>query len=450
MLALSGWAHARLTHVPTAQISLYSDGVHLTPNGTVAAIPAGESADYLPGSRVLARHANDPAAQRLAEQHRRWLGAADIPGAGTPYEPLVTDALLDIHVLTGAAFKNDDGSVFTSSPGAAVAGWSTRWRYVWPRDAAFVSAALATVGHVDDALDVLVFVQDLVTGSDGMVEDHGFHARYLPDGSGVPDNRGIQLDGNGWMLWAAGTLLAEIDEPARAAEAFARLRPLIDTATTNVLALTDAPPHLPPPSPDYWEISESSLTLGTAAPLLAGLEHAAVIYERFDDDGEFARAIPARAEQLRAAITAEFGSAGFRRYAERGLRERIFVRRNGRDAATAVLLPPFTQAPLLGAEEAWLASISEMARPAGGVAPGAGWRDDGVSWLPQTSLYALTAATTGHHDQAHEFLAWIDAHRTASGAIPEKVLADGSPAAVAPLTWAAANVVLAVAALETT
>ncbi len=41
-----------------------------------------------------------------------------------------------------------------------------------------------------------------------------------------------------------------------------------------------------------------------------------------------------------------------------------------------------------------------------------------------------------------------DDHRTASGAIPEKVLAGGAPAAVAPLTWSSANVVLAVAALE--
>ena len=35
-----------------------------------------------------------------------------------------------------------------------------------------------------------------------------------------------------------------------------------------------------------------------------------------------------------------------------------------------------------------------------------------------------------------------DAHRTSAGALPEKVLADGSPAAVAPLAWTAATVLL--------
>jgi GH15 family glucan-1,4-alpha-glucosidase len=89
-----------------------------------------------------------------------------------------------------------------------------------------------------------------------------------------------------------------------------------------------------------------------------------------------------------------------------------------------------------------------MARPAGGLAPGAGWRQDGISWTPQTSLYALTAAANGDDAQAHARLAWLDAHRTAMGALPEKVLADGSPAAVAPLAWTAACVVLAVATLD--
>lgn len=34
-------------------------------------------------------------------------------------------------------------------------------------------------------------------------KDGTWQARYLPDGSGdVPDDRGPQLDGIGWTLWA--------------------------------------------------------------------------------------------------------------------------------------------------------------------------------------------------------------------------------------------------------
>jgi GH15 family glucan-1,4-alpha-glucosidase len=80
-----------------------------------------------------------------------------------------------------------------------------------------------------------------------------------------------------------------------------------------------------------------------------------------------------------------------------------------------------------------------MLRPAGGVAPGATWKDDGVSWTPQTALYALTAATLGDAAAAERWLTWLDAHRTPSGALPEKVLADGTPAAVAPLAWIRAD-----------
>ena len=89
-----------------------------------------------------------------------------------------------------------------------------------------------------------------------------------------------------------------------------------------------------------------------------------------------------------------------------------------------------------------------MRRPAGGLAPGSSWRQDGVSWTPETALFALTAASTSQIRTAHQWLAWLDAHRTAGGSLPEKVLADGSPAAVAPLAWTAALVVLTVDSLD--
>jgi GH15 family glucan-1,4-alpha-glucosidase len=54
----------------------------------------------------------------------------------------------------------------------------------------------------------------------------------------------------------------------------------------------------------------------------------------------------------------------------------------------------------------------------------------------------MTAAFLGERDEALARLRWLDQHRTAAGSLPEKVLANGQPAAVAPLAWTAAVVVI--------
>jgi glucoamylase len=117
------------------------------------------------------------------------------------------------------------------------------------------------------------------------------------------------------------------------------------------------------------------------------------------------------------------------------------------DAAVAFLLPPFTA----HADPDVLAAFDryqvQARRPAGGLAPGAGWKQDGISWTPETAVVAHAAACSGRGAQARSWLDWLDAHRASWGSIPEKVLADGSPAGPAPLGWSAAAVVLAVAAL---
>ena len=43
-----------------------------------------------------------------------------------------------------------------------------------------------------------------------------------------------------------------------------------------------------------------------------------------------------------------------------------------------------------------------MLRPAGGLAPGGSWRDDGISWTTATSSYALAAAALGDAMAADE------------------------------------------------
>ncbi|WP_454042862.1 glycoside hydrolase family 15 [Cellulosimicrobium sp. Marseille-Q8652] len=482
-------------------IDLYQDGVAVT-SGALLRLAPGTEGVYLEGSRVLDPASLDPAtlaggvdpadgeADRLAQvagapidaaalldataaadaaaASRAWLAAGTVPGAGGPHADLGEDALLDLRALV-------------LDNGASLAAPSPKWRYVWPRDASFTAAALARTGHVDDALDVLGFLGRV------QEEDGSFHARYLPDGTGVPDDRGLQSDGTGWTLWAAAVVAREAPEDDRA-EVVAALRPLVDASTAHALSLASGPDALPPASSDYWEVEPTSLTLGTAGPLLAGLEAATDFYRaaatlerprRASVHGAGLGSVPGAgsgaaagaagtasaaaagagagaatstwalveqtsraAGRLRAAVEQAFGSQDYPRHVTGG----------PRDASTAFVLPPFQPDPLDGARAAWQSSVTEMLRPAGGLAPGAGWREDGISWTPQTTLYALTAASSSDAEDradAREWLRWVDEHRTASGAIPEKVLADGSPAAVAPLSWSSALVVLALVELDT-
>lgn len=415
-------AQERLRHWWYDDTPLFQQTVGLRPDGGRVPVTSSSTA-FLAGTRVLDPGEDAPAAQReaaqaLAQNEISWLESGTPPGRDTRWAGMVTDALADLHVLTYPG-------------GGTVAGWSSAWQYVWPRDASFVVAALARSGHGADATALLHFLQD------NQHPDGTFEARYRPDGSGPPDGRGVQLDGSGWVLWALGRWASDGGDLAEPSG----LRPLLDRATDAALRALDAGDGLPPPSADYWEVPEERTTLATAAALAAGLESAVALYGMVEDPAR-ERAARAGAERLRAAIVERFGPDGYPRH----------VGGSARDLGVALLLPPFcapwddaTRASLLAARDL---ALAEARRPAGGVAPGADWKSDGVSWTPETAVFALSAAATGDRATAESLLDWLDTHRTAAGSLPEKVLHDGSPASVAPLTWTAAAVVLAVDALE--
>src|SRR5207249_5734591 len=97
-------------------------------------------------------------------------------------------------------------------------------------------------------------------------------------------------------------------------------------------------------------------------------------------------------------------------------------------------------------------------RPHGGVRPadrqrrpaaGPGWPGNPTTaWTAETPFFALFYASTGHHQQAERILAWLDAHRTRLGALPEQVDVDGRPVSVAPIAWTDAVVLLALLAQD--
>ncbi|GAA4973302.1 glycoside hydrolase family 15 [Kineococcus glutinatus] len=383
---------------------------------TAAVLPRHLGPDPLPGLltdaswRATADHGDTGP---LAEA--RWLAAGSLPGAGGPWADMVRWALLDLRQL-------QQGGAFLAGPAA-------RWRFSWPRDAAFAAAALSRTGHRPEALAALAFFTRVQR------PDGGFEARYRPDGS-LPDGRRAQDDGVGWLLWARAELAA--DAPAATAADLrpgTALRGLLDGCVRSVLTLTGEGRRLPPVSPDYWERGERRLPLGAAARLLAGLRAAARLHALL---GEPAAPLRAAADRLEDRVRDAFGPEGYQRYARAG----------GRDAATCFLLPPFAAAAGEEVVEAWEGYQREAVRPAGGLAPGAGWKQDGISWTPEVGLVALTAAATGRGEVAGRWLTWLDAHRVPWGSLPEKVLPDGAPAGPAPLGWTAACVVLAVDALD--
>lgn len=350
-----------------------------------------------------------------------WLDEGSVPGEGTPYGPVSEKALLDLRGLTV------DGE-----PGAVLAAGTGAWRFVWPRDAAFVAVAYARTGHGDDAREVLGFLQR------HQRDDGSMSARYLPTG-GAPDGRPAQEDGPGWALWAVREVVdAEPDAAARQTT-LRTLTPLVVRSTNRLLDRLDPGTGLPAPSPDYWEVEEDALTLGIAATSLMGLEAATALAGEgvlteldWNAAGVDPGQLPRLTSALRGRVVQEFGPD--------------FARHPGGlvDAAGAFLLPPYLGCVVPGADQARRDAVLAMTRPAGGVAPGAGWRSDGVTWTPETGLQAVAAAGGGYDEEARRWLDWLGAHRTPPGSFPEKVLYDGRPAAVAPLAWTSALWLIAV------
>ncbi|GAB3440228.1 hypothetical protein GCM10027517_14550 [Phycicoccus ginsengisoli] len=395
-------------------LPLYSEAVALGAAGARTPVAVGRADLLVEGTRVL--HTDRDAA-RLVDAEAQFLGsaAAWVRGTGR-WSEMTRTALLDLRVLTHGL-------------PASVAAWTTPWRYVWPRDCAHVAVALARCGFPAEAVAQLRFLQD-VQAADGW-----FEARYDPVTRRPPDRRPRQFDGAAWALWAVSSLL---DEPGVDLErVLHELEPLV-RRSADVLVDNLGPDGLPPVTPDYWELPTDVLTLGIAAPVWAGLSHGFRVLELLGDHAG-AQRVGAAADAVSRVVSERFGVTGYGR--ELGGR--------ALDASVAFLFPPYAVAPPSAPVRAALVRAQAvLRRPAGGVAPGEDWASDGVSWTPQTALFALAHAEAGEVEGAAALLDWLDRHRTAAGSLPEKVLHDGRPAAVAPLAWTAALALLAVSAVR--
>jgi hypothetical protein len=373
---------------------------------------------YAAPGRLVPLTPNEAACVAAAERaDRDWLRAGLVPGATATQRSMATRALLDLRL----ALQPD---------GAVVAGWYPGWEYAWPRDSCWVAAALAGTGHPAMAYRILRFLQR-VQAADGM-----WDARYLPNGSGpVRDGRPAELDADGWVPWAVWSwaLTQRLTPGSPSRHELTLLWPMIVRAADAAIRSL-AGEGLPGPALDYWE-SGVQVTLGTAAPLLAGLRAAADLAA---DVGGAAAASDGRrwaaaAARLARAIAATFGRTGYQRTPATG---------SGADAAVTFLGPPFASA---GPEVLRAVNSAQraLAYPDGGLRPGTRWPGTpGVAWTVMTGVFALFDAATGQRGQAAGLLAWLAGHRTRLGSLAEQVNSSLQPASVAPLSWADAVTLL--------
>ena len=398
---------------------LYMAGIAERPcaTGQAVAVPVPARGHFLPDSSVLSGDARSSCTPSTVAASRQWLGEGSIPGDPAAQRGLATRALLDLRLSVQAN-------------GAVVAGFHPGWDYAWPRDSSFVIAALAATGHSADALNALRFLQRMQN------PDGTWAARYHPDGSGpVNDGRPAELDAVGWVPWAVWSWAVAQPIPPRAE--LEQLWPMVTRAASAAMN-SIASDGLPRASMDYWEDKPIEQTLGTAGPLLAGLRAAAALAGMLPDTADEARWGHAAAG-LASAITRTFGSTGYQRTPDAG---------SGADAAVTFLGPPF--APPSAAVIAAAAKTRQMlTEPNGGVRPGAAWPGAaGVAFTPETAMFGLFDAGTGQRAAADQVLAWLAAHRTTLGELPEQVSPNGKPISVAPLAWTDAVVLLTLRAQQ--
>ncbi len=419
---------------PPAQPSLALAGIAQDPcrPPDVLAVPAGVKGWYLPGSSVLRTSAGIYAApgravavspalaaceRRAVQASRQWLAAGTIPGAPGRQRSMATRALLDLHLL----IRPD---------GAVVAAWPSGWRYAWPRDSSWVAVALADTGHPADSFRVLRFLQRT------QLPDGTWAARYWPDGAGpVRDGRPAELDATGWVPWAVWNWAAALRPGDRAGRRQLMLLWPMVKAAASAAGQSLTSDGLPAAAMDYWEDS-TTVTLGTAGPLLAGLRAAADLAVALGDRADQQRWSQA-AERLSGAISSAFGRYGYHRLPQASL---------GADAAITFLGPPFAAAGA-ALDRAARTAEAALTLPDGGVRPGTDWPGHpAVAWTAETAFFALLWASTGDHQRSAAILAWLAAHRTTLGELPEQVNDRGRPVSVAPLAWTDAVVLLALLA----
>lgn len=220
----------------------------------------------------------DTLRRETADADRAWIAQVRPPVEGHPFvRRHYRRWLLGNRLVTG---KN----------GAMVCGPRPFWSFAWPRDCSLQIAGYALAGCTREARAVTEWLLERAP------ESGVYDARYFWDGTPMRlDQRPRQMDGPGFVAWAAG-MVCRTDWDRAWAEAIApRVYALADT----LIRERDPETRLPTAGGDHRE-TEVAQSIGIAVTAFGGLEGAAYIAANLGDDSRAGR-YQVRAHEIRAA-----------------------------------------------------------------------------------------------------------------------------------------------------
>jgi GH15 family glucan-1,4-alpha-glucosidase len=288
------------------------------------------------------------------------------------------------------------------------------YRYSWLRDGAFIADAVSRAGDIDSAeaffawcarvlVDRRERVDSLIArraAGDRIRASEFLHTRYELDGrESEAAWENFQLDGYGTWLWALGEHCRRHDRP---------IEPFLAGAALSVGYIVAFWDH---PTFDWWEESETERHTSTLAAIHAGLIAA---------DGWSALVVGLRTEArdaaraIKALVSADAARCG---YLPKWL---------GGDAVDASVIAAATPFAMFSPDDpivvATLERIdAELVHNGGVHRYGLDTYYGGGEWLLLAALLGLHRAATGRTAEARAQLAWVAAHATADGDLPEQV-----------------------------
>ncbi|HEY3364563.1 MAG TPA: glycoside hydrolase family 15 protein [Symbiobacteriaceae bacterium] len=363
-------------------------------------------------------------------------------------------------LLTIRTQADEDGALIAANDSDIMEVNRDHYSYMWPRDGAFIAAALDRAGHRGFARRFYRFCRGALS------EDGYFWHKYNPDGT-VGSSwhpwvgpKGIQLpiqeDETALMLWALGNHCILNRDQEFAGSVFLDLtRPAADF----LVRYRDPITHLPEESYDLWEERRGVFTFSTAS-VIAGLKAAAGM-ARMLGDYRRAEEYADAAAQTQGAMLKYLWSEE-RQCFLRG----VYVKKDGELVPDETLESSVLGVFLLGVLPAWDPRVTATAQKleaglwartrVGGVAryyndyyfrvtddpqvaPGNPWI---ICTLWLAKWHIARARSQRDLQPGLELIRWVLRHALPTGILPEQVHPfTGAPLSVAPLTWSHATLI---------
>ncbi|MBI4217658.1 MAG: glycoside hydrolase family 15 protein [Elusimicrobia bacterium] len=431
--------------------------VQLPPNGEAKAhywMCAGTTyQEVVKLNHVVREKTPEELLKRTASYWKLWVNKEFCAGCETlppKVLRLLKQSLLIIRTQTdngGAIIAANDTDIFIFA--------RDTYSYMWPRDGAFVTAALIKAGYSEPSRRFFNFCCQIID------PDGYFLHKYSPDGSVGSSwhpwwreghqELPIQEDETALVLWALWRHFERFHDVEFIKPLY---RELITRAVDFLVRYRDEKTKLPLPSYDLWEEHRGVHTF-TVSTVIAGLHAAANFAEAF---GEIDSAAKYRtvADEIKGAMVHYLFHRDLNRFAKSA-----YPQPSGNyhldttiDASLSALWYFGVFAPDDPMVESTMQAVHEklwVKTKVGGLAryesdayhqverrdiqnvPGNPWFICTLWWAE----YLIARATTGDDlKEALQLLEWVQDHALPSGALAEQVNPHtGEPLSVSPLTW---------------